>query len=69
MHNVTSDAHDAVHRPPILREDIVAAAPHAPELLSRLEWLTQEIPHAILEGEVLPPPPRASDAARPRRRG
>jgi protein-tyrosine phosphatase len=68
VHNVTSDAHDAVHRPPILREDIVAAAPEAPELLARLEWLTQEIPHAILEGEVLPPAPPASDAARPRRR-
>jgi protein-tyrosine phosphatase len=69
VHNVTSDAHDAVHRPPILREDMVAAAPHAPELLARFEWLTHGIPHAILAGEIPPPPPPASDAARPRRRG
>jgi protein-tyrosine phosphatase len=66
VHNVTSDAHDAVRRPPVVRGDILAAAAHVPELLARVEWLTCEIPRAILEGDVLPKPPAASDAARPR---
>jgi len=67
VHNVTSDAHDAVHRPPVLRGDILAATAHVPELLARVEWLTCEMPRAILEGDVLPKPPGALDAAaRPR---
>jgi protein-tyrosine phosphatase len=63
VHNVTSDAHDAVHRPPVLRSDILAAAADAPELSARLEWLTDEVPRAILEGDVLPKPPAASPSA------
>jgi protein-tyrosine phosphatase len=67
MHNVTSDAHDAVYRPPMVRSDVLAAAAYVPELLGQLEWLTCEVPRAILEGDPLPQPPAASDA-RPRRR-
>ena len=66
VHNVTSDAHDAVHRPPVVGADILAAAAYVPELSARLEWLTYEMPRAILEGDVLPRPPAASDSARPR---
>jgi protein-tyrosine phosphatase len=65
VHNVTSDAHDAVRRPPVIAADVLAAAVHVPELSARLEWLTCEIPRAILEGDALPKPPAASDAARP----
>ena len=68
VHNVTSDAHDAVHRPPVLRSDILAAAADAPELSARVEWLTHEVPTAILEGDVLPKPPAASPSARIRAR-
>jgi protein-tyrosine phosphatase len=67
VHNVTSDAHDAVRRPPVVRSNILAAAAHMPELSARVEWLTYEMPRAILEGDPLPSPPAASDAARPRR--
>jgi protein-tyrosine phosphatase len=69
VHNVTSDAHDAVHRPPAMRDEITAAAPALPELLRAAEWLTQEIPQAILDGDPLPRPPSASDAARPQPSG
>jgi protein-tyrosine phosphatase len=67
IHNVTSDAHDAIHRPPVVRSDVAAATTHVPELLDRIEWLTSAVPRAILDGDPLPTPPAASDAARPRR--
>lgn len=66
VHNVTSDAHDAFRRPPVVRADILAAAARVPELSTRLEWLTTEMPRAILEGDVLPKPPAASSKGRPR---
>jgi protein-tyrosine phosphatase len=68
VHNVTSDAHDAVRRPPILRGDIVAAAAQVPELSTRMEWLTCDIPRAILDGDALPRPPGNSDGVGTRRR-
>jgi len=64
VHNVTSDAHDAVGRPPGLRAPLLAAAVQAPVLAARLEWLTWEVPRAILDGESPPPPPRAPHAPR-----
>jgi protein-tyrosine phosphatase len=57
VHNITSDAHDAVHRPPALRSDILAATADRPDLSARIDWMTDEIPRAILEGDVLPKPP------------
>jgi protein-tyrosine phosphatase len=57
VHNVTSDAHDASRRPPILRGDILAATDHIPELAPLVQWLTHEVPRAILGGDVLPKPP------------
>jgi protein-tyrosine phosphatase len=66
VHNVTSDAHDAVRRPPGLREPVLAAAVEAPALRGRLDWLTREVPRAILAGDDLPPPPIATPV---RRRG
>jgi protein-tyrosine phosphatase len=64
VHNVTSDAHDAVYRPPVVRHDILAATAHVPDLLGRLECLTYEMPRAILEGDPLPRPPSASSVRR-----
>jgi hypothetical protein len=29
-----------------------------PELLTQVEWLTCDVPRAILHGDVLPKPPR-----------
>jgi protein-tyrosine phosphatase len=53
-HNVTSDAHDDTRRPPGMAAELEQAGFGA---LS--EWLTEEVPAAILAGEALPPrPPR-----------
>jgi protein-tyrosine phosphatase len=57
VHNITSDAHDAVRRPPILRADILAAAAYLPDLSARIPWLTEDMPRAIIEGDALPKPP------------
>lgn len=52
-HNVTSDAHDRTGRPPSIAAELDAAG------LSELaDWLTLEVPVAILAGENPPPRPR-----------
>jgi protein-tyrosine phosphatase len=69
VHNVTSDAHDPVRRPPSLAEDILVTAARVPELRDRVEWLTCDMPRAILEGDVLPKQPataRSFGGAAPR---
>jgi protein-tyrosine phosphatase len=68
IHNVTSDAHDSVNRPPGLAAEIEQAG-----LASLTEWLTHAVPAAILADEAIPPRPsgasRASgDEPRARRR-
>jgi protein-tyrosine phosphatase len=52
IHNVASDAHDAVHRPPAIAAELEQAG-----LGPLTEWLTCEVPAAILAGEDLPPRP------------
>jgi protein-tyrosine phosphatase len=52
LHTVASDAHDAVRRPPGMRDAIQAAG-----LREIAPLLTQEIPAAILAGEEIPPIP------------
>jgi protein-tyrosine phosphatase len=64
VHNLASDAHDAVARPPGLRSHVAAAASRLPGLERQAPWLLEEVPSAILAGD--PPPPRPS-AVRPRR--
>ena len=66
VHNVSSDAHDVDRRPPVVRCHIEAATAHVPELAGRIEWLTCEVPQAIITGEVLPKPPERNPT-RPRR--
>lgn len=62
VHVVASDAHDDRRRPPGLLEGLHAAAADFPALLDRAEWLTTEVPRAILDGGPVPrapgPPPR-----------
>jgi protein-tyrosine phosphatase len=51
VHVLASDAHDAVHRAPVLDvEDVVGPAQH--------EWMTTAVPEAIVTGQPLPPRPR-----------
>jgi protein-tyrosine phosphatase len=52
VHNVTSDAHDDVRRPPGMAAEI-ADAGFAP----LTEWLTHDVPAAILADRELPPRP------------
>jgi protein-tyrosine phosphatase len=61
IHNVTSDAHDASHRPPGMAAELRGAG-----LGPLTQWLTIEVPQAILAGEV--PPARPHGAGMPRRR-
>ena len=70
VHNVASDAHDHIRRPP----SIAAELQHA-GLGPLSDWLTGEVPAAILDGADIPPQPRTAAATRPakqawwRRRG
>jgi protein-tyrosine phosphatase len=52
VHNVASDAHNTTRRPPGAREQIAAAG-----LGSIAEWLTVEVPRALLDGASVPPRP------------
>jgi protein-tyrosine phosphatase len=55
IHNVASDAHDDVKRPPGLAAEIERA-----ELGRLTGWLTEEVPSAILSGGNIPPAPAAA---------
>jgi protein-tyrosine phosphatase len=73
VHNLASDAHDAVHRSPALRPALDKAVAEMPELEQSLGWLTEEVPRAILAGETVKgtPPviePKRGFFARMRRR-
>ena len=58
IHNVASDAHDHVQRPPG-----IAAALERAGLAALAEWLTQAVPAAILADAEIPPRPRSTGAA------
>lgn len=62
IHNVTSDAHDDVRRPPSLASELEQAG-----LAPLAEWLTQAVPAAILSGARIPPRPVHTPRPRPRR--
>src|SRR3954470_23627753 len=52
VHNLTSDAHDAQFRSPALRPALDQAAAEVPELEGWLDYLTEDVPKAILAGET-----------------
>jgi protein-tyrosine phosphatase len=58
VHDVASDCHDPVRRPPGLGEALDDATREIPGLDGQAEWLTRLAPAAILAGEPLPPKPR-----------
>jgi protein-tyrosine phosphatase len=65
VHNLASDAHDAEGRSPALLSCLRAAERHAPGIGAMGEWLTEEVPAAILAGEPVGFP---TPLPRPRRR-
>jgi protein-tyrosine phosphatase len=64
--NVASDAHDAVRRPPGLREGFERLDELLPGVAEHADWYTREVPAAMLAGEALPERP---DPPRRRQRG
>ena len=52
VHNLASDAHDAEWRSPALRPALEQAVAEVPELEGWLDYLTVEVPQAILAGET-----------------
>jgi protein-tyrosine phosphatase len=63
VHNVASDAHDAVRRPPRMAADLREAG-----LSGLADWLTQAVPAAILGGEEIPSRPESVAMREPRTR-
>jgi protein-tyrosine phosphatase len=57
VHDVASDCHDPVRRPPGLSEALEDAGREIPGLDGQSEWLTRLAPAAILAGDPLPPRP------------
>jgi protein-tyrosine phosphatase len=62
VHSVDSDAHDAVGRPPGLREGMLSAAETLPWLAAGAGWYMNRVPAALLADEPLPPWQRARTA-------
>jgi protein-tyrosine phosphatase len=52
VHNVASDAHDHLMRPPGIVNELRQA-----HLQALIGWFTEQVPGAILSGDEIPPPP------------
>jgi protein-tyrosine phosphatase len=63
VHDVASDAHDHLHRPPDLLAGFESAEADIPGIRGQASWFTVTSPVAMLTGKALParpdPPPRA----------
>jgi protein-tyrosine phosphatase len=64
VHNVASDAHDDVRRPPGLLTGFETMESDVPGVAAQAEWLTEEMPAAILSGAPLPERPELPEAPR-----
>lgn len=64
IHNVASDAHDHIRRPPTIARELEQAG-----LGPLREWLTGEVPAAILDGGDIPPRPPVTARPGSARRG
>jgi protein-tyrosine phosphatase len=59
VHDVASDAHDHLHRPPDLLTGFDSAEAEIPGISEQASWFTVTSPVAILAGRSLPPRPDA----------
>jgi protein-tyrosine phosphatase len=57
VHVLASDAHDAIDRPPGMAKGLSSAERDVPGLHAQADWLTEEVPAAILAGAALPARP------------
>jgi len=55
VHNVASDTHDPVRRPPSIASELEEAG-----LEELADWLTVQVPAAVLAGEEIPPRPEVA---------
>jgi protein-tyrosine phosphatase len=62
VHDVASDAHDHLHRPPHLRPAIERLEDELPGVAACAAWYTVTAPVAILAGNEIPRPPRFAAA-------
>jgi protein-tyrosine phosphatase len=58
-HAISSDAHDALNRPPGIGDALASVESELPGISAQNEWLTLLVPEAILAGEPLPARPSA----------
>jgi protein-tyrosine phosphatase len=69
VHDLSSDSHDAARRGPDLREGLEAAAQELPGSAALADWLSVDVPHAIITGGPIPRrPPVTVAPPRPKRR-
>ena len=66
--DLASDAHDPEHRAPDLQLGLDAAARELPGSAALADWLTVDVPRAVLDGAPIPPRPAVPAAPRRRRR-
>ncbi len=64
LHNVASDTHDPVRRPPVIAAELQQAG-----LASLTQWLTVAVPGAVLAGREIPARPDEGRAPAGERRG
>jgi protein-tyrosine phosphatase len=57
VHDVASDAHDHLHRPPEILPGFESAEADIPGIRGQANWFTVTAPVAIVTGRPLPPPP------------
>ena len=66
VHDVASDAHDHVHRPPDLGTGFERLEPELPGIEEYRAWFTVTAPVALLAGRPVPPTPELVPAQVPR---
>lgn len=68
VHNLASDAHDAIRRPPAIAAAIEAVCDELQGAELHAQWWTRDVPEAILGGAPIPPAPGPPPARKRRRR-
>jgi protein-tyrosine phosphatase len=63
VHNLSSDAHDHLGRPPGLADALAGIESELPGITAQREWLTLSVPAAILAGDPVPQRPAAGSPA------
>jgi protein-tyrosine phosphatase len=67
VHDIASDAHDHLHRPPNLVEGFDNVKGELPGIEKHTAWYTVTSPVAILAGNPLPKAPELGDSPAPSR--